>query len=72
MHLCAGIKREPEAPWIQRATSAVKERLGDERFRAAWKDGQRADWNEIQREALALTVPGDPGQSKPRPSIALA
>src|SRR6476620_615455 len=60
VHLCAGIKREPEAPWIQRATSAVKERLGDERFRAAWKDGQRADWNEIQREALALTVPGDP------------
>jgi predicted ATPase/DNA-binding CsgD family transcriptional regulator len=57
VHLCAGIKREPEAPWIRRAISAVHARLGDEKFRAAWEDGQRADWNEIQREALVLTVP---------------
>jgi predicted ATPase/DNA-binding CsgD family transcriptional regulator len=60
VHLCAGIKREPEAPWIQRAARAVHMQLGDEKFRAAWEDGARSDWNQIQREALALTVPTDP------------
>jgi DNA-binding CsgD family transcriptional regulator len=66
-NLCAGIKRETEAPWIRRATSAVRARLGDEEFRAAWADGTRADWNEIQREALALTVPTDLA-TRPTPS----